>query len=96
MAQNGWSLRALYQAAEIEGQHPLRDAQAALDASVSDAFGVPDDQGLVEFLLELNRLVGEDEGQGRKIFGPGLPEHLDPKDPRWYSTDCIEPPPVES
>jgi hypothetical protein len=30
------------------------------------------------------------------VRGPGLLDHLDPKDPCWFSTDCIEPPPVES
>ena len=28
--------------------------------------------------------------------GVGLPAHLDPKDSRWFSTDCIESPPVGS
>jgi hypothetical protein len=96
MEQNGWTLRALYQAAEVDGPHPLKDAQAALDAAVADAYGMPPDQGPTEFLLELNQLVAEDEQQGRKVRGPGLPDHLAPKDPRWFSTDCIEPPPVES
>jgi hypothetical protein len=96
MEQNGWSLRQLHQAAEVEGPHPLKDAQAALDAAVADAYGMPPDQGPIEFLLELNKLVAEDEQQGRKVRGPGLPDHLDPKDPRWFSTDCIEPPKVES
>jgi hypothetical protein len=96
MDQNGWTLRALYQAAEVDGRHPLKDAQAALDAAVADAYGIPPDQGPIEFLLELNLLVAEDEQQGRKVRGPGLPDHLDPKDPRWFSTDCIEPPKVES
>jgi hypothetical protein len=96
MDQNGWTLRGLYQAAEIDGRHPLKDAQAALDAAVADAYGIPPDQGPIEFLLELNQLVAEDEQHGRKVRGPGLPDHLDPKDPRWFSTDCIEPPPVES
>ena len=50
----------------------------------------------MSFLLELNQLVAEDEQQGRKVRGPGLPAHLDPKDSRWFSTDCIEPPPVGS
>lgn len=94
MADNGWSLRQLYQAAEVEGPHPLKDAQAALDAAVAEAYGIPPDQDPVAFLLELNQLVAEDEAQGRKVRGPGLPEHLDPKDARWMSTDCIEPPPV--
>lgn len=96
MAENGWSLRQLYQAAEVEGPHPLKEAQAALDAAVAEAYGIPPDQGPVEFLLELNQLVAEDEAQGHKVRGPGLPDHLDPKDARWMSTDCIEPPPVAS
>ncbi len=96
MAENEWSLRQLYQAAEVEGPHPLKDAQAALDAGVGDAFGIPVDQDPLEFLLELNQLVVEDEELGRKVRGPGLPDHLDPKDPRFTSSDCIEPPPVEN
>lgn len=96
MAENGWSLRQLYQAAEVEGSHPLKDAQIALDSAVADAYGIPPDQAPIAFLLELNQLVAEDEEQGRKVRGPGLPDHLDPKDPRWMSTDCIEPPPMEN
>lgn len=96
MQDNGWSLRQLYQAATVDGSHPLKDAQGALDAAVADAYGMPSDQSPTEFLLELNQLVAEDEEQGRKVRGPGLPDHLDPKDPRWFSTDCIEPPPVGS
>jgi len=96
MAENGWSLRALYQAAAVEGPHPLKEAQAALDAAVADAYGMPADQSSTEFLLELNQLVAEDEEQGRKVQGPGLPANLEPGDPRWMSTDCIEPPTVEN
>jgi hypothetical protein len=95
MDQNGWSLRTLHQAAEIEGPHPLKDAQAALDAAVTAAYGMPDGQPSTVFLLELNQLVGEDEEQSRAIRGPGLPAHLKPKDPRWTSTDCIQPPAAE-
>lgn len=98
MAENGWSLRALYQAAEVEGPHPLKDAQAALDAAVEAVYGKPADQEATEFLLELNLALAEDEAAGETIQGPGLPlidgEPLDPKDPRWFSTDCIEPPPL--
>jgi hypothetical protein len=66
------------------------------DAAVVDAYGMPPDRGQVEFLLELNQLVAEDEAQGCKVRGPGLPDHLDPGDRQWFSTDCIEPPPVGS
>ena len=95
MAENGWSLRQLHQAAETDGPHPLKVAQTALDAAVRAAYGAPDDQGDLDFLLELNQLVAEDEAAGRKVRGPGLPDHLDPNDPRWTSTDCIEPPPAD-
>jgi SAM-dependent methyltransferase len=95
MTTNGWSLRQLYQAAEVAGPHPLNDAQAALDVAVNDAYGMPPGQDSLEFLLELNQLVAEDETAGRKVRGPGLPDHLDPKDPRWTSTDCVEPPKME-
>ncbi len=89
-------MRQLHQAAEVDGAHPLKDAQGALDAAVAEAYGVPPGQGPTEFLLELNQLVAEDEQQGRKVRGPGLPDHCDPKDSRWMSTDCIKPPPVEN
>ena len=92
MKDNGWSLRALHRASEIAGAHPLKDAQAALDAAVRVAYGMPADQEATEFLLELNRLVAEDEAQGRAVQGPGLPAGLDPRDSRWKSDDCIEPP----
>jgi type I restriction-modification system DNA methylase subunit len=93
MAENGWSLRALYQSAEVAGPHPLKDAQAALDAAVDQAYGRPSGQEATEFLLELNLALAEDEAAGITIQGPGLPSSVDPKDPRFTSTDCIEPPP---
>ena len=92
MKENGWSLRSLHQAAEVPGPHPLKDAQAALDEAVARAYGMPAEQGATEFLLELNQLVAEDEAEGRKVQGPGVPSGLDPRDPRWTSDDCIEPP----
>ena len=94
MDENGWSLRDLYRSAEVEGPHPLKDAQAALDVAVEAAYGKPADQEATEFLLELNLILAEDEAAGETIQGPGLPAGLDPKDPRWFSTDCIEPPPL--
>lgn len=92
MKDNGWSLRALYQAAEVAGPHPLKDAQAALDDAVRAAYGMPADQDATEFLVELNKLVAEDEAEGRKVQGPGVPDGLNARDPRWTSDDCIEPP----
>ncbi|HEY4120605.1 MAG TPA: hypothetical protein VGM56_22225 [Byssovorax sp.] len=93
MAENGWSLRELHRAAEVDGPHPLKDAQRALDEAVAEAYGMPADQEVTEFLLELNRCLVEDEAEGRAVTGPGLPPGFDPKDPRWLSDDRIEPPP---
>jgi type I restriction-modification system DNA methylase subunit len=95
MRENDWSLRDLYQSAEGPGSHPLGDAQRSLDQAVAEAYGIPPDQDISEFLFELNQLLAEDEKQGRTIAGPGLPKGLDPDDPRWFSADCIEPPPLE-
>ena len=92
MTENGWSLRALLQAAEIAGPHPLKEAQTALDDAVRSAYGMPAHQEATEFLLELNQLVVEDEAARQIVKGPGLPEGLDRNDPRWMSDDCIEPP----
>lgn len=92
MRENGWSLRALHQAAEVPGPHPLKDAQATLDEAVRNAYAMPAYQEPIEFLLELNKLVAEDEAQGRPVQGPGVPRGLDPRDPRWNSDDCIQPP----
>jgi SAM-dependent methyltransferase len=98
MERNDWSLRDLYRSAEVAGPHPLKEAQAALDAAVEAAYGKPADLEATEFLLEMNLALAEVEAEGESIQGPGLPtidgEALDPKDPRWFSTDCIEPPPL--
>ena len=54
---------------------------------------MPEGQEPTEFLLELNKLVAEDEAEGREVQGPGLPRGVNPKDdPRFTSADCIEPP----
>ena len=96
MQANGWSLRQLYQAAEEAGvEHPLNLAQAELDEAVGAAYGHPEDQGIVEFLLELNGYLAEDEREGLHVQGPGIPAHLDAHDPRFMSTDCITPPTLE-
>jgi hypothetical protein len=96
MRENGWSLRDLYQSADVPGPHPLNDVQAALDRAVGEAYGIPPDQDIPDFLLDLNHALKEDEDAGRAITGPGLPDRFARTDPRWMSTDCIEPAPDDN
>jgi hypothetical protein len=93
MRENGWSLRGLYQAAEVPGSHPLKDAHSVLDNAVSVAYGMPEGEEPLAFLLELNQCVAEDAKAGRPVIGCGLPNGFRRGDPRWSSDDCIEPPP---
>ena len=92
MTDNGWSLRALHQAAELPGAHPLRDAQNELNAAVQAAYDVPSGQSNTEFLLELNLCVAEDEADGHPVQGPGIPAGLDPRDLRWFNDEAIRAP----
>jgi hypothetical protein len=80
------------------GKNILLETGHGLELDVTTRMGVEELRDALAnvFLLELNQLVAEDEQHGRKVRGPGLPDHLDPKDSRWFSTDCIDPPPVES
>ncbi len=94
MEENAWSLRALYQAADVPGAHPLKEAHAALDEAVSAAYEMALGSEVLTFLLELNQCVAEDEEAGRAVTGCGLPKGFKRGDPRWSSTDSIEPPPI--
>jgi hypothetical protein len=96
MRENGWSLRDLYQSADVPRSHPLNDAQAALDHAVGEAYGIPPDQDVPEFLLDLNHALKDDEQAGREFTGPGLPKQFASNDRRWMSTDCIEPAPTKN
>jgi hypothetical protein len=50
-------LRAVYRTLELPGKHPLKDAHAALDAAVLDAYGFSARKDLLAQLLNLNRFV---------------------------------------
>jgi hypothetical protein len=80
------------------GKNILLEIGHGLELDVTTRMGVKELRDALAnvFLLELNQLVAEDKQHGRKVRSPGLPDHLDPKDSRWFRTDCIEPPPVES
>ena len=54
-----------------------------------ESLGVRVDDVQVAVRIFLARVL---EAEGRKVQGPGLPAGLDPRDPRFTSDDCIEPP----
>ena len=90
------SLRDLYRTPELPGENRLRDAQAALDTAVSEAYryGLPRDLRDLEplaLLLALNQKSAAAEGEGRAIAGPGLPACCD-GDGRFCSDDCLRMP----
>lgn len=83
-------LRDLYRKLEEPGDHPMKDAQAELDAAVFAAYGWSKTAEPLKSLLALNAELAEREAAGEKIQGPGLPPAV--KKPAEYVTaDCITP-----
>jgi hypothetical protein len=89
LSGNNWSLRDLYRSLETPGTNPLQDMQSHLDSAVREAYGMNKDADPLEFLLNLNLKIADDESKGKKIVGPGLPEIV--KNPSEFITeDCIK------
>ena len=86
------SLRALYRTLELPGKNPLKDAHAALDAAVLDAYGfIPEGKPTCSpRLLALNLAVAERIQAGQPVTAPGVPALLPqprrPHHPRLHST----------
>ena len=66
-------LRAVYQALELPGNHPLRDAHADLDAAVLEAYGFSARRDILQQLLDLNLQFATAEAAGLVISPPGIP-----------------------
>ncbi|MCB9610600.1 MAG: N-6 DNA methylase [Polyangiaceae bacterium] len=93
MREKGCHLRRAYQNADAVGpNHPIHVAHSNLNRAVRAAYQMPDGQDVLEFLLELNRCLAEDEADGHAIQGPGLPDGFAAGDPRWWSEDRIQAP----
>lgn len=73
MDQHGLSRRDLYRQLEEPGKSPIKDAHAALDDAVREAYGMSSKDDALSFLLELNLQLAEKEEAGEGITGPGLP-----------------------
>jgi hypothetical protein len=83
-------LRAVYRTLELPGKHPLKDAHAALDAAVLDAYGFDAKKDLLAQLLELNLAVAAKEKAGENVTPPGVPATY-PDAGKLVTDDCIKP-----
>lgn len=83
-------LRALYRTLELPGHNPLKDAHAALDAAVLEAYGFSAKKDLLKQLLDLNLSVAKKIDTGEPVTAPGVPaSYGDPAD--LITDDCIRP-----
>lgn len=83
-------LRALYGTLELPGKNPLKDAHAALDAAVLDAYGFSPRKDLLGQLLALNLEVAQRIEKGEPVVAPGIPPgYPDPK--KLVTDDCVRP-----
>lgn len=81
-------LRALYRTLDLPGANPLKDAHAALDAAVMDAYGFSAKKDLLAQLLDLNLAVAARIEGGEKVVSPGVPADY-PHPTSLISDDCI-------
>jgi N-6 DNA Methylase len=84
------SLRDLYRELDDPGEHPLKKAQAELDAAVREAYGMEDADDPLAFLLDLNLTLADQEATGKRIQGPGLPDFIDDRS-SYVTDDCVLP-----
>ena len=88
MTKNNWGLRELYNTLEDTGQNPLKTAHKELDLAVQSAYGMKNNEDILEFLLNLNQELYNKEQKGQKVTAPGLPPSVkNPKD--CITKDCI-------
>ena len=85
---NSYAMRAVYRTLELPGKNPLKDAHAALDASVLATYGFDPRADLLAQLLALNLAVAAREADHLPVTAPGIPPgHPDPV--RLVTDDCI-------
>jgi hypothetical protein len=81
-------LRAVYRTLELPGKNPLKDAHAALDAAVLEAYGFDAKNDLLAQLLELNLAVAARIEAGESVVPPGIPPTY-PTPTDLITDDCI-------
>ncbi|MDB5355322.1 MAG: Mtase [Phycisphaerales bacterium] len=83
-------LRAVYRTLELPGKNPLKDAHAALDAAVLEAYSFSPKKDILAQLLALNHEVAAKIKAGEPVTAPGVPPTYG--DPAALITDdCIRP-----
>ncbi len=87
-------LRALYRTLELPGANPLKDAHAALDAAVLDAYGFNPKKDLLAQLLALNHTVAARIEANEPVTSPGIPGSY-PNRTGLITSDCIQPPALD-
>lgn len=83
-------LRDVYRTLEFPGKNPLKDAHAALDAAVLDAYGFSPQKDLLAQLLDLNQAVAARIDAGETVIAPGIPPGY-PDPAKLVTDDCIRP-----
>lgn len=84
-------LRALYRTLELPGKSPLKDAHAALDHAVLDAYGFSATKDLLAQLLDLNLKVANRIERQEPVVAPGIPPSWDGDAAELITEDCIAP-----
>ncbi|BDQ36843.1 hypothetical protein SYK_12030 [Pseudodesulfovibrio nedwellii] len=74
LSTNECTLRELYQAMELPGKNPLKDAQAALDLAVIKTYGFKAKSDILIQLRDLNLELAKKEAIGEELTGPGVPK----------------------
>lgn len=83
-------LRALYRTLELPGANPLKDAHAALDSAVMNAYGFSSKKDLLAQILALNLDVADKIANGQPVTAPGIPSSF-PQPETLVTDDCIKP-----
>jgi hypothetical protein len=83
-------LRGVYRTLELPGKSPLKDAHAALDAAVQQAYGLSAKKDLLAQLLALNHDVAQRIERGESVTAPGVPAGY-PDASRLVTEDCVQP-----
>ena len=81
-------LRAVYRTLELPGKNPLKDAHAALDAAVLDAYGFSARKDILAQLLALNLDVAARIASGQSVTPPGVPPDY-PTPEQLVTEDCV-------